>query len=243
MIQSTFICRQRWKEKVAKDLKDLRTLLTWDVFKDWDRTSMPQTIADHELALGLKILYGEGPFDEARMFHERCVQITQRALDEDKLQSGFCAGAFPINRGHLLRARTYARAVLGEPLDHAALLQASSDVEAWVKVFPKSQWGDNDIERVRKLLSTKKSFKYHQGEHFLLTQLAKDPQPPPPMGDLIFLESFDRFFDTVRDPDFKPPVFLETDIVRLELGAIRYKYYDSPDATIDWKRVIDEVSR
>ncbi len=54
---------------------------------------------------------------------------------------------------------------------------------------------------------------------------------------------FEEYFDYIRDPQLKTDLFLERDVLRLELGALRDKYFVSPDGRIDWPRVVEAVSR
>lgn len=223
-------------------------------FDGWERSHMPETRVEEELSYGLYIAYAWGSdHEQAVAFFNRACVVAERAIDEDKLTSPLSNSSFPLNRGILNRAFSYARAALGEPLDSSALRQASQDFEEWCKGYGRRDWDSQaqanylaavrlalvagDLERARELLKTKKSFKWHNEEHQIWFRLVERDRAI----DDALAESFDRYFGRLRDPGFVPDVYMEIDILRIELAAVRDKYLVSDDGKIDWWRAIDSI--
>jgi hypothetical protein len=204
----------------------------------------------------LEILYGRGDADLAQRFLERCLLIAERAFAEDKLQSPRCRNSFPENRGQLLRVRAYAQAILGGLLEEADLLKASADYEQVTASYPKHKWDDlqedtymtvvrlallaSDRERVQRLLTRRRAFRWRPEEHDLWTSLL--PLNETRARDEALEARFKMYFDRIRDPNFKPEGFMQRDFVRLELGMLWDKYFVSPDRQIDWQRTIDAIA-
>jgi hypothetical protein len=250
--------RQAWQQAYAKDQASYAEILTWDPFRSWERNSIPESTAARYFSSGLNILCGGGGPEQGRRFLQHCQQIAERALAEGKVESPLCKDRFPLNRGQLLRVSTYARALLGGPLDEGALRQAAADFEQWSQRFPKHKWSDyqeahylagvrlallgNDRERVARLCSRRRALRWHGEEYALLKDLAGGPQPPPPQGESPLLARFDVYFDSVRDPNYISEGYQEVEALRVELAALRDRWFDSPDGRIDFNRVIDSIS-
>lgn len=256
MTSNEEVLERLWFERYERDRDGFAEILTWDPFKDWQVDRMPEMGVGEELRAGLYIAYARGTdYEQAVAFFRRACQVAQRAIDEDKLTSPHSNSSFPLNRGVLYRAYSYARAILGEQLDVRALAQSSRDFEEWCKGYKKSEWDSQaqanylsavrlaivagEIDRAQELLKTRKSFTWHKTEHEVwkrLVELRGDVRT-----DAEFGGRFGEYFDKLRDPRFAPDVYMETDILRLELAAIRDKYLISEDGVIDWSRAVDSV--
>ncbi|MEA2572469.1 MAG: hypothetical protein QOI24_4470 [Acidobacteriota bacterium] len=249
--------RELWFARYERDQKSFAKVLGWDPFKDWDANAMPEMQVEEELAGGLYVSYAVGPdHEQAVAFFRRACRVAQRVIDEDKLTSPLCVGGLPLNRGRLYRAYTYARCILGELLDLKALEQSSRDFEDWCKGYGKGEWDSQaqanylsavrlsliggDVERGRELLKTKKSVKWHKSEHELW-KLLVEVRGEELRADAAFGRKFSEYFDKLRDPGFVPDVYMEMDIVRLEMSAIRDKYLISDDGVIEWSRAVGSV--
>lgn len=243
-----------WIARYERNRSGYPEMLADDPFDGWERSHMPETRVEEDLAYGLYISYAWGPEQEqAVAFFKRVCTVAERAIDEDKLTSPLSNSSFPLNRGVVNRAYSYARAVLGGSLDSPALHQASLDFEEWCKGYGRRDWDSQaqanylaavrlavvvgDLERARALLKSRKSFKWHHEEHHLWSRLVERDGAI----DDALAENYDRYFDRLRDPGFIPDVYMETDILRLELAAIRDKYLAGEDGKIDWSRAIDSI--
>lgn len=254
--------KPQWVAKYEADLNTLREELGMDPFEDWERNRMPEGDVEDGLRDAVDILYADRTSADAVRFLRRSLEVANRIFAEDKLQSQLCTGGFPENRGRMLRAKIYAQSLLREPLDVKGLLQASSDYEAWCKDYKGKDWDSvgeaeylaavrlaviaGDLERASKLLKTKRPFKWHKEEHGLLKRVVNAvfiEKQPLPLRDQALLEQFDEYFDRIRDPNLEPDIFIELDVLRLEIGAIRYKYFTDDRGDIDWNRIIEVVSQ
>lgn len=252
--------RAAWQAEYAKDRMGYDEILTWDPFANWESNSAPESLAERLCEHGLAILCGGGDPEQARRFLENCLRIAERTLAERKLESlPWCKSKFPKNRGELLRARTFAQALLGGSLNEAALRQAAADIEEFSHGFPKGKWDDleeadylgsvrlallgGDPEMPARLFKRRRVIRWHAEEYALLKGLADSPQPPPPQPDLPLLVRFDAYFERIRDPKYKSEVYQQTDVLRPELAALRDKYFVSPDGRVDFQRVVQAISR
>jgi len=252
MIKHTY--REKWAKHVQGGLNDFKEILMWDLFENWERNRMPGSTAEDELREALPLLYAHHPGPEAKQYLDRCILIVERALAEKKCESKRCRDSFPLDRGELMRAYCYAKALVGKSLDLQALLQASADIEEWCAEIDRSNWDEiaqqvylsavrlaliaEDLPRAKRLMVTRRSFRYHQKEFLLwktFIPAVKVAPIPLPAGKL--LNQFDAYFDRMRKPT------LAEEVLALELGILREKYFVSTDGKIHWDRVIEMVSQ
>jgi hypothetical protein len=250
--------REVWEKRFRTNREGFIQVATWDPFKDWELSTAPENRAEENLLDALEILYGHGDADLARRFLEHCLLIAERTLAEDKLRSPRCKDNYPKNRGILIRARTYARAILGSPLEEVALLEASAEFERACAEYPKHKWDDyreetflaavrlaiigGDGEQVKRLLRRRRLFRWHPEQDELLRALASSLQASSPQKDELFKARFKAYFDRVRDPNYNPQAFSRVPILRLELGILQDKYLFSSDRVVDLQRTIDAIA-
>lgn len=250
--------RAEWVNHFQEQRGGYYEVAGWDPYGNWELNTRPDGRAEDNLLYALEVLFGRGDTDLARRFLERCLAISERTLAENKLQSPRCLENYPENRGHLLRARTYARALLGEPLDEAALRQASAAIEEACADYPKRKWDDmqearyleairpallsGSAEATQRLFRRRRAFSTHLEEFELLKVLVAALPDGLPVRDEGFRVRFDAFFDQVRAPDYDPEEFSRVAILRLETGLLRDKYMVSLDGKIDWQRAIDAIA-
>jgi hypothetical protein len=247
---------QLWIAHYERNRAAYPDVLRNDPFVFWERDQIPEMAVDEELRAGLHIAYAWGTaHEQALAFLRRACSVAQRIIGEDKLTSPECVGGFPLNRGRVYRSYSYARALLGEPLDVEAVEQSSRDFEEWCRGYGKGEWDSQaqanylasvrlalisgNLDRARELLKTKKSFRWHKDEHELWKILVEKREEI--RRDEEFAHRFSRLFDKLRVPGFVPDVYIETDILRLELPAIREKYLVDEDGVIKWSRAVDLV--
>jgi hypothetical protein len=253
-------CNPWWTTKDKATRADLRTILAMDPFEHWEFNRMPESSAEERLRYGLRIFYSQWNDPDGRAFFEQTLRVADRALHEEKYKgTEFLDAGFPKNRGRLLRARAYAAALLGQALDENALRQASIDCAEYCKILKGKLWDSQgqanylaavrlalvagDQEQARQLMKTRKSFRWHFEEFEILRGIIGTiDEGIPEKGRVIMQALLEAYFNKIRDPHLKPDVFMETDILRLELGAIRDKYFVSPDGIISWPRVIEALS-
>lgn len=249
--------RPVWEKEYQANRGSFIQVAHWDPFKDWDLDTAPDKGVEYNLSDGLRILYGHGDADLARRFLEHCLAIAERTLAEDTLVSPRCRDRFPENRGILIRARTYARGLLGCPLEETALRKASADFEQACATFPKHKWDDfqentylavvrlalvaSDGARAQQLLTRRRRFRWFPEQDEILRGLASALLATS-LPDDRFRAYFKAYFDQVRDPAFNPAVYTRVPLLRLELGILYDKYLVSPNQTVDWQRTIDAIA-
>ena len=228
-----------------------------DPFRQWDQLVRPESAAGSDLRAALSALCGQGDPNVVSFYLKRCAEIVERALREEKHLSPPSIGSFPHNRSRLYRYGNYARALSGGPISVEELRQAVLDIEEWCKESPPVRAWDSqgqaylldavrvsliigDCQRSAAILGRKRSWKWHPQEHSVLGKIsvATECTGLP----LSLLREFDAYFDVIRDPDFKQDRYMELDNLRIELAAIRDKYFISADGTIDWQRAISSIS-
>jgi hypothetical protein len=99
-----------------------------------------------------------------------------------------------------------------------------------------------DAERIDRLFSLRRRFKWHSIQYELLRDIATSLPAERPIQDPDLAERFIGFFDHVRNPGFKPDVFTEVRVQRLELGLLWDRGFVSDGRTIDWPSAIDAVA-
>lgn len=257
MMSATDEYKVLWLARYERNRAGYPQMLGIDPLDGWARNHMPEMMVEEEMNAGLRIAYAfSTDHEQAVAFFRRACSVAQHAIHEDKLTSPMCNSSFPLNRGILYRAYTYARALMGEPVDIEALRQSSRDFEEWCKGYKKGEWDSQsqanylaavrlsliggDIDRVRDLLKTKRSFKWHNTENGLWKMLVEKGERRGDDGEFVAL--FNYHFGKLRDPRLVPDVYMETDVLRLELAVIADKYIVSPDGRIDWRRAVESVS-
>lgn len=252
--------RQHWIALYEKDRSDLRSILLKDPFYLWEGNRAPENRAERDLVYALEIACAEPGSPDCRSYLQRALAVVNRALREEKFKAGRCAEGFPRNRGDLLRVKAYTGFFLGGLLDQAALRQASFDYEERCKQFGPADWDSQlqaycltairvallggDMDHARRMLHTEKSFNWHAEEHVILKLLVENM-----VGTTLaesyrtaLLPVFDAYFDRIRDPFFKPVVFLQVQMLRIEFAFLRDKYLISADGQIDRTRVLGSIA-
>ena len=247
-----------WKAHVREQGDGYRQILEMDAFRTWERNSRPDGLAGDRLEYGLRLIYGGGSQEDARAYFELSRAVMNRALDENKLESPTCLSGFPKNRGQLVRAGTYAGALLGEPCSREALLAASTDLEAWCKNYEPRQWKAQaqahllaavrlaliaqDPARALDLIKSRRSFKWHEEESSSLREIARVAAGERAALAAEAIQQFDAYFDRVRDPDHKSDVYIEHGILRFELAVIREMYLEERAGALNWERAAKAVA-
>ncbi len=225
-----------------------------DPFRNWDRRDGHGDWAAWFLSSSLAAAYADAPAEIVRKFASAAVDVVDRAVTEDVFQTGKLAkGAFPRNRAVALRTRAYAQVLLGQSLPTDDLAQASRDFETRALTMWDHQYEAYYLNGVRaaliagdhqlftRLLTVKRQFKCHEDEYGVLRGLV-DYLPHASTGpDAEFRDRFRSLFDRYRNPEFKPDIYLELEIIRFELGAIWYLFFSQTRA-FSWHDVIAAVS-
>jgi hypothetical protein len=248
--------RKQWVAHINKERLGFDTIFAKDIFRDWDTCRQPEKKADDCLGYALDLRYGQDTTGLADKFLERCLLVVERIFAERRFDAGFVRNDGPSTaRGTALRARTFANALLGKGLDAASLCEAASDFVAWAL---HERWDDHsedaylqavrlhliagDVANAADLLRIRKKFKWHDEQKEVLQRVVSCTILP--IDDRALLTSFDAVFDPFRP---RYPVgqkaYSDTRKTRIDLGAIRDKYFVSPTGEIDWDRTIDAISR
>lgn len=230
-----------------------------DPFDRWESLAGHASIAELHLDHGLRAWYGDAPETVVRKFLHAAIEITNRAESEKRFETGqYSSRGFPMNRGRALRTRAYATALLESILSKGDLVQASVDFEEWCKCYTRGEWDSQgqanylaavrtaliaeDRERFGSLLNHKWTFNWHQEEHAVFQAMSTEFQRSAVIHDPTLTARFRTMFDTYRNPDFKPDIFLEREMVRFELGAMWCKNFSPSEGRFKWHDVIDAVS-
>ena len=255
---TTISYRNEWARQLEEHRKEFQTVLNeMGPEDDWEDNMILEVLVEEDLLDGLKVLLG-GDSELATPFFERGKSFAIRAIEESKCTSEVAIDGFPKNRAHILLTRAYSQALLGQGEDKALLLQAADDFAAWCVRFGGKVWSDpvqgdylsavrlclvtGESERARELLTVRKPFKRLAVEHGLWKRVAASGTTRP-IDDPPLLADLTEFFDEVRSPRYKPAVLIDFQILRLELSAIRYKYFLAPDGRIVWDDVVEEIRR
>lgn len=239
-----------WREKYTEDQASFETLVGMDLWQNWDRWLEPEVQAWNHLRNGLDVLWG-GDEVMAQAFLRRAHEFSARAEAEKSPLDV----AFPLNRGELRRIRTYAGCLCAAPEETSAarvrLLDAAEDFAEWCRKLKGHEWDSQgqahhltavrltlivgDSERAQALFKTRRGFKYHEEEHGLLRDLAAGHR------DEAVQRRFETYFDRLRNPDFRPEVFLEPNYVRLEFALLEALFF-GPGEPVDWLQAARSVA-
>jgi len=247
-------------------------LLEKDYTDTLDRDPMPEGFVESlSLKYGLYCLYA-GDHEHADAFCRRAIVLADQIIADDKCRANpIREQGYPRNVGEVFRGKTYAKWLLGEPLDRKLMYRVAESMREWclTKAIDQKQFHDSitmnmymegvraamiasDLDYASELLKTKHKFRWHHAiERNLWTQvIAAYPDVPQ-----VLREDVETFFDRVRDPDFKEeewsdtahrfiPTFINREILALDTGIIRQMYIinASPLDPVDPKAVIEAVA-
>lgn len=232
----------------------------------WDNPSdLPAIPVTFDLRCALVCLCAADR-ERGEIFLRRTIRNADRLIAEERYLDTVAAEAgYPRNYAEILRGRTYARWLMGEPLDRPELRRVAEYLITWclTKAEDRKQFHDSmtmsiylqgvraamiacDLDYASELLKTKHKFRWHHARERQLWSRMIDQYPE--LTDEFDVE-FEQFFDCVRDPDFSPmgevaPVFVNREMLALETGIIREMYIirASPHDQVDPKAVIEAVA-
>ena len=255
--------RERWLQNNAS----LDQIIAKDVFsEDWDRPSnTPGVEVWHTLHIALACLYAADKH-RGHILLRRAIGFADRLEAEDRFHDTEVAEAgHPHDLAEVVRARTLARWLLGEPLNRADLRKAAEMFVTWclTRAEDRRRFNDSvtmnvylqgvrcalvacDLDYSGELLATKHKFRWHHGEEKeLWTRLVSEH---PRIGARL-RDDFEVFFDRVRDPEFKEvldglPTFVNREALALDAGIIRQMYLmnATPLEPVDPQAVIEAVA-
>lgn len=249
--------RELWMSHIKKERAGFDTIYAKDIFSNWETTRQPEARGERCLEDALELRYGQDQTGLAEQFLERSLLVVSRVLAEERFDPGIVVTFGPSKaRGKALETRSLTNALLGRGLDKAALCDAAPDFVTWALY---ERWDDHsedaylravrllliagDIEKAAELIKIRRKFKWHGEQAEILRRIISCAVFP--IHDDALLASFDAIFDPLRPrfPVGKIKAFTHTEMTRIELGAIRDKYFVSPNREIDWDRTIDAISR
>jgi hypothetical protein len=248
--------RDEWVAYIQKERAGFDTLFSKDIFSDWNTYRQPEKKAEDSLRYALDLRYGKDETGLADKFLERCLVVAERVLAEQRFDAGIIQNDGPsMARANALEMRALANALLGKGLDVSALCDAATDFVTWAL---HERWDDQsedaylhavrlvliagDLSKATELLRIRKRFKWHCDQAIVFRRLVG--WTVRPIHDRALLAEFDAVLDPLR-PRYPIDQVAYTDIskTRLQLGAIRDKYFISPDGSIEWDRTIEAISR
>jgi len=248
--------RELWLAYMQKERDGFDTIFAKDIFADWETYRQPETKAEICLHLALELRMGQDQSGLSKQFLDRSLTVADRVLTERRFRAGNVLDEGPSQaRGKTLEAQAFANALLGKGLDSAALRKAAPDFVTWAL---HERWDDHsedaylravrllliagDTEQAEELLRIRKKFKWHGVQSQVLKAIAASSTFP--IMDSSLLAQFDAIFDLLRPPyPGNLSGFTHSHMTRIELGAIRDKYFVSPDGEINWDRTVDAISR
>lgn len=248
MRQPTFNNKKWWIDRFENNRGYYEDAV--EILRDWEASSQ----SEHLFINALRAAYADAAPSIVHKFASAAGMIVDRAVADNAFEQGKVAQrAFPRNRAVALRARAYAKVLLGEPLSANDLVQASHDFESiatsiWNHQYEayylngvRAAFIAGDHARFRSLLNTKREFKWHEEEYGVLRGIADELSSVSSAPRTDLRDRFRALFDLYRNPEFKPDIYMELEIVRFELGAIWCQLFDKTP-TFAWQEVIDAVS-
>jgi hypothetical protein len=253
--------RDYWVSSHEKERVELRTILDeLSPFRDnhWEINRSPDGTADRYLWNALQVLFSGQDTQLANEFLDTSLRVIERTMQERKLDRPECEGGRPRNYGRLLRTNVYVKALLGGPFDRTQALEAAGHYADWCKAVRKSSWDSQDqayyliavrlsllagaCDQASGLLKAGKKLKWHEKEASLLKALLERSKIQEFSGDKQ-KQDFLAFLDEVRNPHYKPGVFLEHVIYPFEIAMVYTMYYEGDGRSPDLQRAIELVSR
>lgn len=243
-----------------------------ELFRNWTLNDrVPELrVEDTELHCALACFYAQDR-THAHQFCRRAILVADRIIAEDLcLANPVCEAGHPQNVALVLRGLTYAKWLLGEPIERKALHRVAEYLAEWslTKAVDRKRFNDSatmntylegvraaiitcDLDYGAELLKIKQKFRWH---HAVERELwARFISAYPEISSAL-REEFEGFFDRVRDPDFeefewgefgrKIYTFINREILALETGIIRQMYLvnASPLDLVDATAVIQAVA-
>ena len=259
---------QKWLEH--RDGWDQLVSQEWEQRKEanWPRASdKPSWRVTQPLRDGLECLCA-GQDEHGETLLRRAVRNADRLISEDRLHDTEIADIdYPRPLGEIVQGRAYAKWLLDEPLDRDTIRKAAEHLVTWCLTKPDDhkRFISNvtmdyyltgvrcaliafDIPYASELVSTKQRFLFH---HLNEKQLWARFVERYPRFDDEFRDEFEKFFDRVRDPEFKDEsgtkdamIYVRHEWLALDMGIIRQMYLlnASPLDPVDPQVVIDAVA-
>jgi len=262
------IYRKRW---VAHESSWKHLLVDDPVTRNWNRPQdMPWVGVDISLLNALQCMCAGTPDASAagHVFAQRAVDLAENMQREKRLRDTPVAeAAYPFSSGVINRDRTYARWLLGEPLNRQSLRWASECISTWclTKANDRNQFlldmtQDIFLQSVRvalvagnlpyatELLGVQRQFRHH---YLIEKELWSKLVSHYPDVDDDFDAEYELFFDEVRDPGFSindedgMVIYRDREILAFEAGMIREMYViqASPQNELTPADVIQAVAR
>lgn len=234
--------RAWWDAWWEREQRNVELIAQQDPFQDWERSRNPEIGATSQVILGSKVLFAHGPEKLRNRFFENAVAISNRALSDEGLQMQ--APGYPLNRAILLRDRFLSQAVLGSANETDAR-DAAADCAKYCAGMKK--WNDMHEayflmgirlrmiigdDSVAKALSIR-TLRYQAESQSILLSVLRERRASG------VREAFDSYFDKIRDPEYRPGIFTEREVERLELSAIRHRTFFDFDGSIDWLHAME----
>lgn len=238
-----------WRKRYLAQRDSFVRLLDWDLYPDWEHNGSPEVQTTAELTQGLLVFWG-GDEETASSFFRRSLECSERT-EREKPYAESELLPYPRNRAAHLRARVHARNLLGTgtpELTRDELRRAALDYAEWCRGY--GSWDAQaqayylnavrlaslapDEALVADLLRTRRGFKWHSAEHELLALSAANNREESTR------KLFEALFDRLRDPDYRSPVFLEVELVCLELALLHDRIFH-PAEPLDWPRAARRV--
>lgn len=180
----------------------------------------------------------------------RFVDRTSKQPDSPKLR--------PLNRAMMVLIRALAAAMSDGTLDRRGFAGAVKDLEEHCAKIPKGYWDsmgrnhylqavmvamlDDDMEKARQLLKSRRSFREFEDLLGVLKKFARKSAKPASDPELVGKAT--GCFDFMRHPflSFHRDVF-QGEMTVLLLGALLQKLIHAPGQEIDWRAVARAVYR
>lgn len=250
--------KREWVEKAHAHRDGLLSVLELsDPFRHWDKVDLPCATLSNDLSTTLGLIYAGTEPAVAQLFIDRVSSVVDRTIQDGKVDVLAERTGEELSIGEFFQLAAYVRIFSTQSLDKSYLRQSNAYLSKWVLDKPKRRWHKLDhsllleivfnhflldeVSAAKEWLSLIPKNGWLQTEGPLLDDLADTL-----LSDQEITESLRhrlvKHFDLVRDPDYKPERVYNLTLLRLEVGALVWKYLYHPGEELRWDEIIEMVA-
>lgn len=259
IIRQTF--KNHWLHNRKNDWTDFQEVWSMDPIHDWGKCHNHESPPQTDLMWGLELLYGDLACDLGHRFLKRGLNYIKRVESEIQLDQPPYNSGFPHNRAQLMETKGLLIGLLENRTDDISFRQSAQDYQDKINAPGQSKsWTDDDfiqalfvtavrlelirgaVDEAKVLIDSTSNTQWLHPEYWLWRDLVVQWETAgrisPSLTDTLW-----EHFDFIRNPEYRPEMYIPMDELRPETAAIIYKYVLADGGNIDWQKAVQMVAQ
>ena len=230
-----------WKEKIKED--------TYKVFENNDMNAINS--GGYDFLDGLRVIQTDLPESLALDYFQRSYKRGTYVLDNKMIENSSIGLANDNAKIKVLRSFAYSKALLSNELDSIKLHQTANLIKKICSEVSSAYWWADDqdlylsairvliiaddLDKARDFIKSKRTFRMHLDQKKILRKLLR--KTIDPKKDIKLKKDCYDYVEYTNYNLSDYSSFFSSEYTYIEWSAIYYKYFISPNFTIDWKYV------